>query len=473
MSHRKTLASNFGALTAMQVSLMVLPLIAVPYLVRVIGIEKFGLVSFAQAIMYFLGSIGDCGINLYGAQFIAKNRDDQNCLRKFFWSANWTRMGFLVLISALMIPVFLLVPRFEKDFAFYMASLFYLSSLVLLPTWFFQGLERMKTLAVVTVLARSLPILLLFVFIHSPDDYWIVPLLQGGVPTLVLILVLMKTAIQFNFFPLRFSLLDIQETFTKAFPLLVSNASVGLYTTLTPIILGAVTNNTAVGFYTAASKPIQALLSIFAQGSNTLYPFIARHLSTQRDFARSAILQSFALFMILGIYFALVFYGYSVPLISILYGEHIREINLVFQILCLLIMIIPINSILGGQVLLTHEKFKDVSIIVSAAGVLNILSCLVLTTYWKEVGAAWSWVVAEAFVAALFWKKAYHLGFIKYSKAFVLKCLLILACLGTSIVLLQEKVAWFIGFPLSFAALWASLTIFGNFDIKKWKFNLK
>jgi len=73
-----TIGKNIISLYLLQISYYVLPLITVPYLVRVLGPEKFGLVAFGQSLVAFFALFVNYGFDLTATREISiKRRDDK------------------------------------------------------------------------------------------------------------------------------------------------------------------------------------------------------------------------------------------------------------------------------------------------------------------------------------------------------------------------------------------------------------
>src|SRR5690554_7538012 len=75
---KKRLLGNFLSLSGLQVFTYILPLITLPYLVRVLGVEKYGLVMFAQSFIMFFNILVDYGFNLSATREIAVNRSEEH-----------------------------------------------------------------------------------------------------------------------------------------------------------------------------------------------------------------------------------------------------------------------------------------------------------------------------------------------------------------------------------------------------------
>ena len=62
-SDKKNLLENAMAIALTQIVTYVIPLISLPYLSRVLGVEKFGLVFWAQACIQYFIMITEYGFN--------------------------------------------------------------------------------------------------------------------------------------------------------------------------------------------------------------------------------------------------------------------------------------------------------------------------------------------------------------------------------------------------------------------------
>ena len=90
----------------------VAPLLVLPYLMIVLGAEKFGYIGFAQSVCAYLMILVDFGFNLSATKRIALAKENPEELNKIF-SATVGAKVILLGISFFCFLLLLLVPQFE------------------------------------------------------------------------------------------------------------------------------------------------------------------------------------------------------------------------------------------------------------------------------------------------------------------------------------------------------------------------
>ena len=153
--NNKKITSNFIALSILHATNILLPLITFPYLVRVLGIEMFGLIAFSQAFLIYFSLIADYGFNLSGIREVSVNKYKQNKLIQVFNSIMIARLILTVFGFIILTLIVFSFEKFSKDWELYLLSYGVVIGTFLFPSWFFQGIEKMKYITILNVQIRN------------------------------------------------------------------------------------------------------------------------------------------------------------------------------------------------------------------------------------------------------------------------------------------------------------------------------
>jgi PST family polysaccharide transporter len=339
----------------------------------VIGIEKFGLIVFAQAVIQHFNIVTDYGFSLSATRDIARSRQDIDKLSSIFCSVYTIKSVLLVICFGILVALVALFDKFGSEAAVYLLTFGLVLGNLLFPFWFFQGVEKMKYITIMSVLGRVIYIGLLLAFVHSESDYTRVPLFNsiGAVAAGAV-----STVIAVRKFRIRLHLPRLStllEQFKASSQFFLSRVSVSIYTSLNTLVLGFFTSNELVGYYAAAEKLFIAMRTAFTPLAQALYPYMASQANVK------LFKKIFALCVGAAVVLAVTVFFFSQDLVQLIFGAGFELSGNILRLFCVVVPFAVASVILGYPFLaaLGHEKHANLSIAIGSAIHLILIALLI------------------------------------------------------------------------------------------------
>ena len=168
---RSNVIKNIFSLYIIHFANYLLPLIVVPYLVRVLSPSGFGIVSFAQSLIAYLTIFVDYGFALSATRKISVYRNNKIEVSRIFFNVLAAK-GFLGLIGFIVLLLLTsLIPQFKEISTLLIILYGTIVGNILFPIWLFQGLEKMVFISVINLTTKILMVMGIFLFVKSSQDY--------------------------------------------------------------------------------------------------------------------------------------------------------------------------------------------------------------------------------------------------------------------------------------------------------------
>lgn len=369
---KKNLLENFISLSALQVVSYVIPLINLPYLSRVLGADKFGLVFFAFAFMSYFVMITDYGFGLSATREIAINRHNKNNLSNIFCSVTTIKILLLLISYIILCLLTFFVPKLHENWLIFQLSFLMVIGNAIYPVWFFQGMEKMKYITFLNILAKVIFVGLIFIFVKQESDYIIVPLFNS-LGFLISGIIGMYFAIKefdIKFYFPKWQSLKKQFKYSSEF--FLSRVSVSAYTNTNTFCLGLIGSNIMVGYYVAAEKIYNAINGLQAPLGQALYPFVAKHkdIETYKKWFTVAILCNIVVCSFVFIF--------AKQFITIFYGSNMIEAYRVLRIFCLISLIVFPSMLVGYPLIGATGHIKEANGSVIIGSIVHLIGLFIL-----------------------------------------------------------------------------------------------
>lgn len=396
---KKSVVENFFSLSFLNFFNYVLPLFTIPYLVRILGPDKYGLVAFSQYFVQYFIIITEYGFNLSATNRIARFSQDKNKISEIFYSVLFVKfiLAFLSFFILLIFTQF--IPRFQIDSTIYFYAFGAVIGSVLFPVWFFQGIEKMKYITFFNVLSRLFFTFLIFFIIKTQSQYLFVPLITSisscfsGVVSLIFAI----TNNRIKLSKLNWKI--IAEELKEGWAIFVATLATSIYNNGSAFILGLFTSNTIVGYYAGADKIIKVVQNSLSPITQSIFPYVSKITSSSKE-KTIFFIQKLSKILLPLVFVISIFTLIFAPLIvNIILGKDYTPSINILRILAFIPTIVTFSNLTGIQLMVPLNFRKQLSIIYITAACLSLILALILIPPFKALGLAVVVLIIESFVA--------------------------------------------------------------------------
>ena len=390
----KSLKLNFIMNAILTMSSFLFPLITFPYVSRILLPIGTGKVSFANSVVTYFVMISQLGIPTYGIRACAIVRDDEEKLKKTVYELFAINVVMSILAYIVFFAALIYVPRLRADRTLFLIT----GTLIFFNTigveWLYKALEQYTYITVRSIIFKFIALIAMFVLVHDVDDY----VIYGGISIFAA-----SASNAFNFIRLRkiigkkkVSQLNFKQHFKPVFTFFIISCATTIYTNLDNVMLGFMKDDVEVGYYNAATKIKNILVSIVTSLGTVLMPRASYYLQNGMEdeffkLSKKAVKFVFLAATSMMIYFML----FAREGVLFLSGEAFEGAILPMMIVMQTLFFIGLTNIMGIQMLVPMGREDAVMISTFAGAIVDLILNAIFIPMLGSTGAAIGTLVAE------------------------------------------------------------------------------
>lgn len=397
MTKQKSLKKNFIMNIFLTMSSFIFPLITFPYVSRILLPAGTGKISFATSVISYFSMLSQLGIPMYGVRTCAKVRDDRHELSKTVHEILIVNIVMSIIAYIALFVLIFNVPKLSQE-----KPLFIIVSLTILfnaigMEWLYKALEQYTYITIRSLIFKIIAIVAMFLLVHEQKDY----VIYGGITIFAA-----SASSVFNFCN-AWRFIDIKPMHGYNIkrhlkPIIVffaMSCATTIYGSLDTVMLGFIKSDIDVGYYNAAVKIKNILVSVVTSLGVVLLPRASYYIEQglKDEFYRVSKKALHFIFLLAGplsVYFIL----FARTGIVFLSGGAYEGAIIPMQIIMPTVLLIGLTNIMGIQMLIPLGKEKIVLVSEIAGAIANLLLNTILIPIFASSGAAVGTLIAELVV---------------------------------------------------------------------------
>lgn len=398
----KTIIKNIFSMFSIQGINYLIPLIMVPYLVRTLGLDGFGVYSIILAITQYFVIIADYGFSLSASRQISLNIQNINIVSKIFFSVILSKLIIAFFVFLFITIFFIINKTFTQYYLLFINSMGIIIGTTFFPTWLFQGYEKMHWIAISNLVAKISGLILVLIFVNNTNDLWLAILIQSLVSMIAATIALTTAIVGKYVYILLPKIEDMIMQFKLGWSIFLSTFFVSMYTTSIPLILGYNSGAEAVGIYNAADKLKQALQGLIGPVSQAIYPRSNRLMHESRLKAIKFVVTISKILISLMLIGCLFVFYFSDQIIQLAFGVGHYDTAVVLKIIIWIPILVALANMLGIQIMLPMGLSKVFGKTYVLVGTLGLPLMFLGSYYGSYIGVSIISLLIELTITLIF-----------------------------------------------------------------------
>lgn len=398
---QKSVKLNMIMNAILSMSSFLFPLITFPYVSRVLLPVGTGRVAFATSVVTYFAMFAQLGIPTYGIRACAKVRDDKKELSRTVHELLFINFVMSAIVYVMFFAALIIVPKFreEKELLMLLGATIVLNALGV--EWLYKALEQYTYITVRSVIFKLVALVCTFLLVKDKGDT-----LQYGFLTILAT----SASNILNFINLRKYIelkpvggYHIKKHIRMVMVFFSMSVATTIYTNLDNVMLGFMKNKTEVGYYSAAVKIKNILVSVVTSISTVLLPRASYYVDKGRMDEFSAILKkTMHVITCIAVPCAVYFILFAREGVFFLSGKAYAGAIIPMQIIMPTLVFIGMSNVIGIQMMVPLGLEKQVLFSEIAGAVTDLILNCILIPFYGAAGAAIGTLVAE--IVVLVWQ---------------------------------------------------------------------
>ena len=389
--HKKNIVHNFISLSLVQGLTILFPLITFPYLLRVLGVEGFGIFTLIQTGIMYFDMLVSFGFGLTATKHISESRLDKEKTQKII-STVYIIKSILFIFSVLLLVLgCLFLPYLRQNLLLVAISPAYLLGNLLFPDWYFQGIQKMRNITIVAFVSKLVSLLLIFLLVKGKSDlvYVVLSLSAGNIVAGLLGIFILGRYISLK---LKLPAKDFIITmFKESAYVFTSIILAPFYSSVNIFILQGFTNPLMVGQYAVAEKIFNAIGMLTSIANRTFYPHLSQLYSSSVIGYRRNVRRIVLLFAACFFALALLQFFYADFIVHIVSGKTAKaDVGYavdILRIMSIALLFSPYASFFFQLLVIQGQKKASITNI-TAIVIINLITACTLTYLYSGKGMA-------------------------------------------------------------------------------------